>query len=49
MPGRSIFAKSKIILEIAANISDGISENTVCTVTESSHTLKFTSHGLEDH
>ena len=35
-------------LEIDAEIPDGAPENVVRTVTESSRTLKFASHGFED-
>jgi hypothetical protein len=37
----------KVTLEIEADISAGVPENVVRTVTENSQTLKFNSHGFE--
>ena len=36
-----------VTLEIEANVSGGVPENVVRTVTENSRTLKFSSHGFE--
>jgi len=38
----------KVTLEIQANVSGGVPENIVRTVTENSRTLKFNSHGFEE-
>ena len=40
-------AKVTVTLEIEATMPDGVSDQVVRTVTENSHTLKFTSHGFE--
>lgn len=40
-------ANVTVTLEIAVTMPDGASEQVVRTVTENSHTLKFTSHGFE--
>ena len=37
----------RVTLEIDAEIPTGVPDNVVRTVTENSHTLKFTSHGFE--
>ena len=37
----------KVTLEIEADVSGGVPENVVRTVTENSRTLKFDSHGFE--
>jgi hypothetical protein len=37
----------KVILEIEAEVPNGVPENTVRTVTENSRTLKFDTHGFE--
>jgi hypothetical protein len=37
----------KVTLEIEADVSGGVPENVVRTVTENSRTLKFSSHGFE--
>jgi hypothetical protein len=37
----------KVILEIEAQVPNGVPENTVRTVTENSRTLKFDTHGFE--
>ena len=37
----------KVTLEIATEVSGGVPENVVRTVTENSRTLKFSSHGFE--
>ena len=38
----------KVTLEIEAEMSAGVPENVVRTITENSRTLKFSSHGFED-
>jgi hypothetical protein len=40
-------ASVKVTLEVEADVSGGVPENVVRTVTENSRTLKFTSHGFE--
>jgi hypothetical protein len=37
----------KVTLEIEADVSSGVPENVVRTVTENSRTLKFSSFGFE--
>jgi hypothetical protein len=37
----------KVTLEIEAEVSSGVPEDVVRTVTENSRTLKFTNHGFE--
>jgi len=37
----------KVTLEIEADVSPGVPENVVRTVTENSRTQKFSSHGFE--
>lgn len=41
-------AKVKVILEIEADVPDGVPENVVRTVTENSRTLKFVNFGFEE-
>jgi hypothetical protein len=38
----------KVTLEIEVKVEAGAPENVVRTVTENSHTLKFTTHGFEE-
>ncbi len=40
-------AKDTVNIEVSVEIPDGVPENVVCTVTENSKTLKFTSHDSE--
>jgi hypothetical protein len=40
-------ARVTVILEIAAEVSDGVPDQVVRIVTENSRTLKFTSQGFE--
>lgn len=40
-------AEVKVTLEIEVALRDGVSDQTVRTVTENSRTLRFTSHGFE--
>ena len=42
-----IGAKVTVTLEIEAEVPSGAPDNVVCTVTENSRTLKFTSQGFE--
>jgi hypothetical protein len=41
-------AKVTVTLEIEAEVSAGVPENVIRTVTENGRTLKFTSQGFED-
>jgi hypothetical protein len=45
--GGLVGARVTVSLEIEAEVSAGVPENVVRTVTENSRTLKFTSHGFE--
>jgi hypothetical protein len=42
-------SKVRITLEIEANISDGVPESTVRTVSENCNALKFKSFGFEEN
>jgi len=39
----------EVTLEIRAEIRDGVSDTTIRNVTENCRTLKFDSHGFEEH
>lgn len=41
-------ARVRVTLDIEAEVPSGAPDHVVCTVTENSRTLKFTSHGFEE-